>query len=467
MERLLRLWLAPWTAGAWFDDEAVFRQFLARRHGLLERLRMALLVLAAAELGLVVLTTRRTARRLRRESERLQAAADQIRAGALAGPPFPRGQIRELDAALQAMQTLREQLAASLEAQWTAEAARAEQIAALTHDLKTPLTVIAGNAELLAESELPAEAAGNAAAILRAADRAGDYLPALRAAAAAPNPNAEAFAPVDAAAFLAERAAVGRALAAPRKVAFTLENRLPAGCAFPTQAERLGRALDNMLDNAARFTPAGADRVTVRAGAGRSLAALCREVCAQGLTGLEFAYGIPGTVGGAVYMNAGAYGGEIKGVIESAACLDEALRLTCLPAADLALGYRTSVFETRPWCILEASFTLTRDPGGPGAVSARMEDYMARRRAKQPLDLPSAGSTFKRPAGCFAGQLIDECGLRGFAVGGAAVSEKHCGFVVNKGGATCADVLRLTDEVRRIVLEKTGHTLEREIRVVQ
>ena len=205
----------------------------------------------------------------------------------------------------------------------------------------------------------------------------------------------------------------------------------------------------------------------MRAGAGRSLAALCREVCAQGLTGLEFAYGIPGTVGGAVYMNAGAYGGEIKGVIESAACLDEALRLTCLPAADLALGYRTSVFETRPWCILEASFTLTRDPGGPGAVSARMEDYMARRRAKQPLDLPSAGSTFKRPAGCFAGQLIEECGLRGFRVGGAAVSEKHCGFVVNTGGATCADVLRLTDEVRRIVLEKTGHTLEREIRVVQ
>ena len=218
---------------------------------------LGLLVLAAAELGLVVLTTRRTARRLRRESERLQAAADQIRAGALAGPPFPRGQIRELDAALQAMQTLREQLAESLEAQWTAEAARTEQIAALTHDLKTPLTVIAGNAELLAESELPAEAAGNAAAILRAADRAEDYLAALRAAAAAPNPNAEAFAPVDAAAFLAERAAVGRALAAPRKLAFTLENRLPAGCAFPAQAERLGRALDNMLDNAARFTPAG------------------------------------------------------------------------------------------------------------------------------------------------------------------------------------------------------------------
>ena len=166
-------------------------------------------------------------------------------------------------------------------------------------------------------------------------------------------------------------------------------------------------------------------------------------------------------------MNAGAYGGEIKDVLAEVAFLDENRRLCRLPAAELALGYRTSVFEKKPWCIVEATFTLRRDPDGPEAIRARMEDFMARRRAKQPLDLPSAGSTFKRPAGCFAGQLIDECGLRGFAVGGAAVSEKHCGFVVNKGGATCADVLRLTDEVRRIVLEKTGHTLEREIRVVQ
>ena len=209
------------------------------------------------------------------------------------------------------------------------------------------------------------------------------------------------------------------------------------------------------------------DTAAVKVSAGGTLAALCHAVCARGLTGLEFAYGIPGTVGGAVYMNAGAYGGEIKDVLAEVAFLDEKRRLCRLPAAELALGYRTSVFEKKPWCIVEATFTLHRDPEGPEAIRARMEDFMARRRAKQPLDLPSAGSTFKRPAGCFAGQLIDECGLRGFAVGGAAVSEKHCGFVVNKGGATCADVLRLTDEVRRIVLEKTGHTLEREIRVVQ
>lgn len=209
------------------------------------------------------------------------------------------------------------------------------------------------------------------------------------------------------------------------------------------------------------------DAFTVKVSAGSTLAALCHAVCTRGLTGLEFAFGIPGTVGGAVYMNAGAYGGEIKDVLADVTFLDENRRLRTLPADALALGYRTSIFEREPWCIVEATFSLRRDPDGPAAIRARMEDFMARRRAKQPLDLPSAGSTFKRPAGCFAGQLIDECGLRGFTVGGAAVSEKHCGFVVNKGGATCADVLRLTDEVRRIVFEKTGHTLEREIRVVQ
>ena len=197
-------------------------------------------------------------------------------------------------------------------------------------------------------------------------------------------------------------------------------------------------------------------RVALKTGAGVTLAAVCRAACAAGLTGLEFAYGIPGTLGGAVYMNAGAYGGEIKDALASAAFLDERLRLQTLPTPALALGYRTSVFETKNWCILEATFLLKPDPQGPAAVQARMEDFMARRRDKQPLDLPSAGSTFKRPQGAFAGQLIDQCGLRGFAVGGAAVSEKHCGFVVNKGGATCADVLALTEEVCRIVKEKTG-----------
>ena len=204
---------------------------------------------------------------------------------------------------------------------------------------------------------------------------------------------------------------------------------------------------------------------TVSAPAGASLAAVCREAQKAGLTGLEFAYGIPGTVGGAVYMNAGAYGGEMKDVLSKVTFLDENLKLQTLPVNELALGYRTSIFEQRNWCILEAEFVL--EPGNREEIQAHMQDFMARRREKQPLDMPSAGSTFKRPAGCFAGQLIEQCGLRGFSVGGAAVSCKHCGFVVNTGGATCADVVELTDKIREIVKEKTGHVLEREIRVVR
>lgn len=204
---------------------------------------------------------------------------------------------------------------------------------------------------------------------------------------------------------------------------------------------------------------------TVSAPAGASLAAVCREAQKAGLTGLEFAYGIPGTVGGAVYMNAGAYGGELKQVLSRVTFLDKDLRLETLPVEELALGYRTSRFETDGGSILEAVFQL--QPGDPQAIEARMQELMARRREKQPLELPSAGSTFKRPEGAFAGQLIEQCGLRGFAVGGAAVSTKHCGFVVNTGGATCADVIRLTDEIQKIVEEKTGYRLSREIRVVR
>ena len=203
----------------------------------------------------------------------------------------------------------------------------------------------------------------------------------------------------------------------------------------------------------------------LRAAAGAPLGAVCRKAQQAGLAGLAFAFGIPGTVGGAVYMNAGAYGGELKQVLRRVTFLDRALRLDSLPVQELALGYRTSRFETEGGVILEAEFSLT--PGDPAAIEAEMQELMARRREKQPLELPSAGSTFKRPQGAFAGALIEQAGLRGFAVGGAAVSTKHCGFVVNTGGATCADVVALTEEVARIVYEKTGYRLEREIRVVQ
>lgn len=200
------------------------------------------------------------------------------------------------------------------------------------------------------------------------------------------------------------------------------------------------------------------------AGAGSSLTALCLEALRAGLTGLEFAYGIPGTVGGAIYMNAGAYGGEMKDVLDRVRYLTAEGEILSAPAAELGFGYRHSIFEDNGGCILSAQFRLR--PGDPAAIRARMEELMGRRRDKQPLDKPSAGSTFKRPQGAFASALIDQCGLRGYRHGGAAVSDKHCGFVVNLGGATAQDVLALCDEVRAIVREKTGYELEKEIRVV-
>ena len=180
------------------------------------------------------------------------------------------------------------------------------------------------------------------------------------------------------------------------------------------------------------------------------------------ITGLEFAYGIPGTVGGAVYMNAGAYGGEMKDVLVSVRYLTTEGEIVEIPAEQLDLRYRHSIFEENGGCILSAKFHLAR--GNAADIRARMDDLMARRKDKQPLDKPS---TFKRPVGAFAAALIDQCGLRGYRHGGAAVSDKHCGFVVNLGGATCADVLALCDEVRAIVKEKTGYDLEKEIRVVE
>ena len=220
-----------------------------------------------------------------------------------------------------------------------------------------------------------------------------------------------------------------------------------------------------VIDTTAMKTELTIDGTQVTAGAGLRLSALCTAALENSLAGLEFAYGIPGTVGGAVYMNAGAYGGEIKDVLTSVRYLTAEGETVEAPAAELDLSYRHSVFEENGGCILSASFRL--EQGDPAAIKARMNELMAKRVEKQPLDKPSAGSTFKRPAGAFAAALIDQCGLRGYRHGGAAVSDKHCGFVVNLGGATCADVLALCDEVRAIVKEKTGYDLEKEIRVVE
>ncbi|MEG1269717.1 MAG: UDP-N-acetylmuramate dehydrogenase [Ruthenibacterium sp.] len=201
------------------------------------------------------------------------------------------------------------------------------------------------------------------------------------------------------------------------------------------------------------------------AGAGASLAQVCNAAMQAGLSGLSFAFGIPGCVGGAVYMNAGAYGGEMKDVLESVTILDETGEKRILQAQELCLGYRTSMFEHTKDCLLSATFRL--QPESSAKIKGEMDEYARRRAEKQPLDMPSAGSTFKRPVGAYAGALIEQCGLRGYAVGGAAISTKHCGFVVNTGGATCADVLNLTDTVCKKVTEETGYRLEKEIRVVK
>ncbi len=207
------------------------------------------------------------------------------------------------------------------------------------------------------------------------------------------------------------------------------------------------------------------DAENITACAGTPLSKLCTVAAENSLSGLEFAYGIPGGVGGAVYMNAGAYGGEIIDVLTSVVFLDDNGEVRELMASQLELGYRTSVFEKRDWVILSAKFTLKHDD--KEVIQAKMRELAKKRTDKQPLDMPSAGSTFKRPKDNFAGALIDKCGLSGYSVGGAQVSTKHCGFVVNKGGATCKDVLMLADEICEIVHRETGVMLEKEIRVVK
>jgi UDP-N-acetylmuramate dehydrogenase len=201
------------------------------------------------------------------------------------------------------------------------------------------------------------------------------------------------------------------------------------------------------------------------AGGAALLSTLSKTALHWGLTGLEFAGGIPGSVGGAVTMNAGAYGGEMAQVLESVTFLDEAGEVCTLPVSECGFGYRKSIFSQRKCLVLRARFRLEQGDGY--AIKARMDELTAKRREKQPIDLPSAGSMFKRPPGHFAAALIDQCGLKGLTVGGAQVSEKHAGFVVNRGGATCGDVLALVDQVKEEVLRQTGVELEMEVKVLR
>ncbi len=207
------------------------------------------------------------------------------------------------------------------------------------------------------------------------------------------------------------------------------------------------------------------DDTTVFASAGTLLIKVCTFALEHGLTGLEFAYGIPGSCGGAAFMNAGAYGGEMKDVLYRCDHIDKNGNRGALSGDELKLSYRRSAYYDNG-CIVTGLY-LKLKKGNKDEIKAKMQELMQRRRDKQPLEYPSAGSTFKRPEGYFAGALIEECGLKGASVGGAQVSEKHAGFVINTGGASCSDVLELCKRVSDTVYKEKGVQLEMEIRVTR
>ncbi|MBR5712061.1 MAG: UDP-N-acetylmuramate dehydrogenase [Lachnospiraceae bacterium] len=209
---------------------------------------------------------------------------------------------------------------------------------------------------------------------------------------------------------------------------------------------------------------ADGDFVYATVTAGMSLSGFARDACDRGLADLAYATGIPGTVGGGIVMNAGAYDGEIRDSLYEVRVLTKEGEMLTLPASELNLGYRYSAVAERGYLVTQATFKLHE--GDRGEIRAKVLDFSTRRRDKQPLEYPSAGSTFKRPEGYFAGKLIQDAGLRGYTVGGAQVSEKHCGFVVNRGGATAADVKTLIRDVQRIVFEQTGVMLEPEVKFI-
>lgn len=217
----------------------------------------------------------------------------------------------------------------------------------------------------------------------------------------------------------------------------------------------------NIMDNMDSVT---VDGRIITAQAGAMLVRVSVMARDNALTGLEFASGIPGTIGGAVYMNAGAYGGEMKNVVKTVRAIDEYGRIYELDSEKMDFSYRHSIVEERKLIVLEV--TLELEHGSREAIDDRMKELAEARRSKQPLEYPSAGSTFKRPEGYFAGKLIMDAGLRGYSVGGAQVAEKHCGFVINKGEATASDVVELIRDVQHDVDDKFGVTLEPEVKML-
>lgn len=222
------------------------------------------------------------------------------------------------------------------------------------------------------------------------------------------------------------------------------------------------RGLVIKLGNAIKEWQVESSRITFSSGL--SLAMAAHVALDAGLTGMEFAAGIPGSVGGAIYMNAGAYGGEMKNIVTEVTVLDRQGQTRIIPAGEMCFGYRSSAIQGTENLILAATVQL--QPGDPEKITAKMADLAARRRDKQPLELPSAGSTFKRPVGNFAGTLIDKAGLKGFSVGDAQVSVKHAGFIVNTGHASCADVLQLITAVQEKVFASAGIHLEPEVLII-
>lgn len=210
-----------------------------------------------------------------------------------------------------------------------------------------------------------------------------------------------------------------------------------------------------------RITAAEGNQNVLLCEAGATLAAVARAACERALTGFEFAAGIPGSLGGAIVMNAGAYGGEMKQVVKGVRLMTPEGTVVEKDADEMQFSYRHSILKEQDFIVISAQLALER--GNPSEIRAKMEALAARRRQKQPLEYASAGSTFKRPEGYFAAKLIEDAGLRGFCVGNAQVSEKHCGFVVNKGNATAQEIRLLIENVQKRVYETAGVTLEPEV----
>ena len=227
------------------------------------------------------------------------------------------------------------------------------------------------------------------------------------------------------------------------------------------------KGLDTVVINMCRPDPkielVNGDTVVCDAGA--TMSKVCNFALENGLTGLEFAFGIPGSAGGAAYMNAGAYGGEMKDVLVECRHIDSNGNFGSLRGEELGLAYRTSAYEHNGYIITTLVMKLSK--GNKDEIRAKMQELLQRRKDKQPLEYPSAGSTFKRPEGYFAGALIEECGLKGYSVGGAQVSEKHAGFVINKGSATAKDVLDLIKYIQDKVFREKGVMLEPEVRLIE